>query len=313
MLFTFDIPYTEIWKNIRRAGWWFAAVVLIWIPIYMVNAWSWAIIIRGKDKKTALPFSRILKYTISGYALNYITPFGLLGGEPYRIMELSKYYDIDRASSSVILYAMMHIFSHFIFWTFAVVLFFIMHFDELNFVYGIMFLIVVPFLLAGIYLFMKGYRNGFAMRALRLLSHIPFAGKNISRFADRKSETIESIDQRIAALHCQDKKAFYSSLFLEFSARILGCFEILFIFIVISTQHVSFGDCILIQAFTSLFANLLFFMPMELGTREGGFAIAVGGLSISGAFGVLAGLFTRVRELIWIAVGVIMLKIDSGK
>ena len=37
---------------------------------------------------------------------------------------------------------------------------------------------------------------------------------------------------------------------------------------------------------------------MQLGAREGGFALAVGGLAIPGAFGVYTGLITRVRELI---------------
>ena len=38
-------------------------------------------------------------------------------------------------------------------------------------------------------------------------------------------------------------------------------------------------------------------MPMQLGGREGGFALAVGGLSLSGAYGVYTALITRVREL----------------
>ena len=93
----------------------------------------------------------------------------------------------------------------------------------------------------------------------------------------------------------------------------MGCLEIWFIFMIL-TDSVSFWDCILIQAFTSLFANLFFFMPMEMGTREGGFALAVGGLAMSAAFGVLAGLLTRVRELIWVAIGILLIKIGkTGK
>ena len=52
-------------------------------------------------------------------------------------------------------------------------------------------------------------------------------------------------------------------------------------------------------------------MPMEMGTREGGFAISVGSLAMSGAFGVLAGLLTRVRELIWIMVGLVLIKVNN--
>ena len=74
----------------------------------------------------------------------------------------------------------------------------------------------------------------------------------------------------------------------------------------------SFPACILIMAFTSLFANMFFFSPMQLGAREGGFALAVGGLAIPGAFGVYTGLITRVRELIWIVIGVLLMKVGNG-
>ena len=118
------------------------------------------------------------------------------------------------------------------------------------------------------------------------------------------------VDQ-IAELHKQRRSTFYASLSLEFMARIIGCLEVYFILNILTTD-VSFPACILIMAFTSLFANLFFFSPMQLGAREGGFALAVGGLAIPGAFGVYTGLITRVRELIWIVIGVLLMKVGNG-
>lgn len=54
-------------------------------------------------------------------------------------------------------------------------------------------------------------------------------------------------------------------------------------------------------------------MPMQLGGREGGFALAVGGLSLSGAYGVYTALITRVRELFWIVIGLALMKIGNIK
>ena len=98
----------------------------------------------------------------------------------------------------------------------------------------------------------------------------------------------------------------------EYIARVLTSVEIFFI-LKILTPEVNFIDCVLIMSFTSLFANLFFFSPMQLGAREGGFALAVSGLSFSGAFGVYTSLITRVRELIWIAIGVILMKFGNIK
>lgn len=312
MLCTFDFSYSEIWANLQKAGWWFVAVLLIWIPIYMINAASWIVIINNGNKGKRLPFLQVLKYTISGYALNYVTPVGVLGGEPYRIMELTPYYGAAKATSSVILYAMMHIFSHFIFWSFSIVLYLLMYFHAINAMMGIFLLVVAAFCGLGIYFFMRGYNNGLAMKTLKIFTYIPGIRRKARKFVEEKRETVERIDAQIAELHRQNKRTFYLSLFLEFAARIVGCLEIWFIFMIL-TDSVSFWDCILIQAFTSLFANLFFFMPMEMGTREGGFALAVGGLAMSGAFGVLAGLLTRVRELIWVAIGILLIKIGKKK
>ena len=118
------------------------------------------------------------------------------------------------------------------------------------------------------------------------------------------------MDSQIAALHAQRKSTFYLSLFIEFAVRVAGCLEIQFILLIL-TDHVSFWDCVLIQAFTSLFANLFFFIPMGMGAREGGFALAVGGLSLAGAYGVYTGLIIRLRELVWTAVGLMLIKLGN--
>lgn len=308
MLFTFDMDYNELLENLKRAGYWFPAVVLLWVVIYFINAWSWYVIIcDGKHAK--VPFWKVYKLTISGFALNYATPVGLMGGEPYRIMELTPYVGGSKATSSVILYVMMHIFSHFCFWLFSVVLFLIV--QHVNFAMGIMLGVVGFFCLTAVYFFMKGYKNGMAVKTLRLLTHIPYVKKWAVKFLSEKKETLERIDSQIAELHKQRKSTFYLSLSLEFIARIIGCLEVYFILNIL-TSDVSFVACVLIMAFTSLFANLFFFSPMQLGAREGGFALATGGLAISSAFGIYTGLITRVRELIWIAIGVLLMKVGNG-
>ena len=122
MLCTFDMDYSELWQNLLKAGRWFPAIVLLWVFIYLFNALAWYVIIRdGRD--CPVSFWRIYKLTISGFALNYATPMGLMGGEPYRIMELTPYVGASRATSSVILYAMMHIFTHINFWFFSIFLY----------------------------------------------------------------------------------------------------------------------------------------------------------------------------------------------
>ena len=311
MLCTSDMSYTELWENIRRAGYWFPAVLALWIFLYWGNAWSWSVIINdGSAPK--VPFLKVYKYTISGFALNYVTPVGLLGGEPYRIMELTPYVGAAKATSSVILFAMMHIFSHFCFWSFSVLLYLLLYGSTMSVGMTVFMALCVAFCSFGIYFFMKGYKNGLAMKALRILSHLPGLRSKLKGFISSKEAVIRKVDEQIAALHAQRKTTFYLSLFIEFAVRMAGCLEIQFILMIL-TDHVSYWDCVLLQAFTSLFSNIFFFVPMSMGAREGGFALAVGGLSLSGAYGVYASLLIRVRELVWIAIGLILIKIGNSR
>ncbi|WP_072531770.1 lysylphosphatidylglycerol synthase transmembrane domain-containing protein [Bacteroides ilei] len=308
MLCTFDMDYQELWQNLKKAGYWFPAVILLWVFIYLLNAWSWYIIIRD-GKHAEVPFWKVYKLTISGFALNYATPVGLMGGEPYRIMELTPYVGGSKATSSVILYVMMHIFSHFCFWLFSVFLY--IAFEPVNVGMGVLLAVVGACCVLAIYFFMKGYKHGMAVRTLKLLCHVPYIRKWARRFVQERMDSLERVDAQIAELHKQRKLTFYASFGLEFLARIAGCLEVFFILNIL-TSDVSFLSCILIMAFTSLFANLFFFSPMQLGAREGGFALATGGLAISSAFGIYTGLITRVRELIWIVIGVLLMKVGNG-
>ncbi|MBS5110285.1 MAG: flippase-like domain-containing protein [Phocaeicola vulgatus] len=280
MLCSFDMEYDELLANLRRAGMWLPAVVGLWIIIYLFNTLSWYIIIRDGKKGTPIPFWKVYKLTVSGFALNYATPVGLMGGEPYRC-----------------------------FWFFSIFLYLALR--PVDIAMGTILAVVGAVSLLAIYFFMKGYKNGMAVRTLKLLQHIPFIKEWAKRFSENKREALERVDSQIAELHKQRRSTFYASLSLEFMARIIGCLEVYFILNILTTD-VSFPACILIMAFTSLFANLFFFSPMQLGAREGGFALAVGGLAIPGAFGVYTGLITRVRELIWIVIGVLLMKVGNG-
>ena len=307
MFFSFDMDYDELLANLKRAGGWLPAVVALWLFIYLINALSWYLIIReGESSKVS--FWRVYKWTISGFALNYATPVGLMGGEPYRIMELTPYVGASKATSSVILYVMMHIFSHFCFWLTSIVIYALLF--PVSWMMGLLMGIIGVFCLLAVYFFMKGYKNGMAVKALKFCRKIPYLKKWAIRFYENKKDTLERIDDQIAQLHKQRKRTFYASLGLEFSARVLGCVEVYFILNIL-TDHVSFIACVMIMAFSSLFANLFFFSPMQLGAREGGLALAVGGLAIPGAFGVYTGLITRIRELIWITVGVMLMKVGN--
>ena len=72
----------------------------------------------------------------------------------------------------------------------------------------------------------------------------------------------------------------------------------------------TFLHSILILAFTTLFANLIGFLPMQLGVQEGGFVLSIAALGLSAALGIFVSIICRVREIIWIAFGLAFMRIN---
>lgn len=320
MILTFEVSFSEMWLHLKRAGYWLVPILGMWLLLYLMNALSWRTIIKGSGDCN-IPFLKLFKVTITGFSLNYATPCGLMGGEPYKIMEVSPYIGVERATSSVLLFAMMHIFAHFWYWTTAVLLYLI--FVPLDTGMYVILPLMALFCGGGIYLFTRGYKNGLVVKCMNLLTHIPGLKHWGCRFRDNHIEELCHIDSQIASLHSQNKQNFYQSFFLEYFGRLCHSFEIFFMLQLVGIQG-SFAELflysLLILAFTSLFANLMFFLPLQIGGREGGFAMScvqiLGGLvggKVSMTIAIFISIICRVREIFWTAIGLILMKIGRRK
>ena len=324
MLFTFDVSFVELWEHLCHAGYWLIPIIGVWLIIYAVNAWSWFTIIRSKIAGTNehVGFWRVYRLTITGYALNYATPVGGLGGEPYRIMELSKDISTEHATSSVILYAMMHFFAHFWFWFSSIFIYLALAAVgdlPINTAIATLLGIIIVFCLVAFYIFSKGYRNGLVVNVLGWIGHIPGLKGWSRRFRERHADSLQNIDQQIAALHAEDKRAFYKSLVLEYLSRVIQSSEVLFMLLLFGIDNgggfsgllITYLHSILIVSFTTLFANLIGFLPMQLGVQEGGFVLSIAALGLSVALGIFVSIICRVREIIWIAIGMLLMRLPD--
>ena len=303
-----QLDFQQVWQGLRHAGYWFIAVLVLWIFLYIFNTSAWYLSINAGGK-SKVNFWWLYKVTISGFALNYATPGGLMGGEPYRIMELAPKIGTERASSSVILYAMTHIFSHFWFWFISIFLY--VATQPMSVFMASFLLAAAAFCMLGLWFFIIGYRKGLANRVMNLLRHMPLVKKWAQPFVEKHREQLDTIDTQIAALHKQSPKTFVMAVVLEVACRILSALEVYFILLVVN-PGISYVQCILIIAFTTLFANMLFFMPLQLVGREGGFLMSATRLGATASGGILVALIVRLRELVWTGIGLLLIKFGKS-
>lgn len=260
----------QLWATLCSMPGTIALCVLVWGVGYLLNAVAFRQVVLAllpSDASTArervLTFWHMLRITVTGYAINYITPFGLLGGEPYRVLVLKSTMGGERATRSVVLYSTMHITSHIIFWCIAAL------------VAAILF-------------------RGDSDASQSPLLAITFAG------------ILGLFDWR----HLPPAPR-YKALFYEFLSRMVNVVEYELIMQALGFAEFGYVEAFLCVAFSSLFANVLFFSPMQLGTREGGILLALQYLcpelpaqellavSLSLSFA------TRIREIVWIAIGLL--------
>ena len=91
-------------------------------------------------------------------------------------------------------------------------------------------------------------------------------------------------------------------------ARLVNAIEILLIIYALGVA-IDYIDALIIVGLSSLFANILFFSPMQLGTREGGLMLAFRTLGLVPGMSISVSMITRIRELFWIGIGILLMRI----
>ncbi|MFZ6032658.1 MULTISPECIES: lysylphosphatidylglycerol synthase transmembrane domain-containing protein [unclassified Melioribacter] len=302
-----DFGLNNILSNLYKTGWYFIPVIGVWCFVYFFNALAWKFIL-GNNKHN-FPFYKIFSLTISGFAINYITPFVGLGGEPYRIAELKAQLGTSRAVSSTILYSMIHFLSSFIFWILIILLAFITL--TLTVATKLSLLIALIVFLVITYFFITRHKKGVVKSLFNISLKIPFINRVFVPLFNKK-ESIQIIDEQITDLYLNRKLNFYLALSSEIISRIIGSLEYLFILKAIGI-NITFIEALYINAFSAFMINLFFFMPLELGSREGGLILVLETLNITSSLGIYVGLVNRIRELFWILIGIILIALSGKK
>ncbi|MBQ0083939.1 MAG: flippase-like domain-containing protein [Clostridiales bacterium] len=287
---------------------WLSAGIIIWAIIYLLHVLSYRIIM-GEDKNK-VPLGFLIKLTLSGFALNEVTPVGLIGGEPFRIVEMKPYLGSQKAVSTTLTFTVMHVSTHLLFLFTAALLYFIVGCPGGTVV--TVFVAIVAILLGAVLFVFYRYGGRPLVRpVLKFCSKLPFFGKKIAKLMQEKNQTITEIDDSMVEFHTR-KKSFVQVAAIEYIDRLLEVGEF-YVLLRLIGSDISYVYCMIGVAASALIGNLLFIIPLQVGTREASLAAVLSWASVDFSFGVTASLFARIRGLIYIVIGITAILFGSKK
>ncbi len=310
----YNLGWDALVSNLKKIGPAIILIILTRLLVYPLNTCAWRTLsYLTPIEKKKLSWLRMFRLTISGYAINYITPVMALGGEPYRIMAIKQELGTKKATSSVLTYAMMHILSHFCFWIIGFLLLIFFMYDTCARYIFISSIVFIAISIVAILLIMKWYKKGVIVGFFNFLLKIPFLKKWVKKkMTPEFISSIHETDKQFTDLYNHHKGAFYKSFVLETLSRIFSCVEILVTLWAVG-YSINMIESIIINAQSTLISNIAFFFPMQVGVREGALTIALGSVGLPKNLGVFVGIITRITELSWIVIGIVLIKMKRFK
>ena len=258
------------------------------------------------DAPARPPFLRTLRISISSFAVNLVTPFVQAGGELYRAGSVTPWLGAQRATSSVVTYYMLHALSNIASWIIGIILVLSLYRLPAPLVIA---LAVTGAILIGLTLFIFArHQDGVVAPLIRIVNRIPLV-RRLVRKLEAQREHIEGLDKLITDFYHRDRRRFFASIGLDTFGRVLSAMEF---WLMARGMHLSVGvlDAVVIGTFGTLGVNIIFFVPLEAGVKEGSFLLIFTMLGLDPALGVFAAIVQRLREFAWIGIGLLLTLIE---
>ena len=303
-LFAYLVAQTGIGRlanDAARTGWLFLPIVSLYALVYACSARAWRLTMKSDPSKPA--FWRTYAILVSSGALNVLTPLVNLGGEPYRVAAATPWIGKRRSAGSVILHRMLHALGYVLVWLTALILAIVLL--PSGAAPKLLFALAGAVLLGLIALLLFGHRRGVLERVLDWLQRVPLVRRLATRLEPRRALLVD-LDSQITDFYHHHRRRFLQAVGLEYLSRCIYMVELVLIAASLGVR-LGFFQAFAIGGLEALLGNVLFFVPFELGSREGAFYVLCGMFGFDPQLGLYMSIVGRVREFVWIAIGLLVM------
>ena len=297
LIFIFNkVDFNSFLNELNKLRFNFFAILIIYFIGFILDSYSWQLCIENLAK-TKLKIYQVFKIRIIGEAFNYI--LFQVGGEPVKAFLLKNNFGIKYKLSigSLILAKTIILFALIIFCFIGLIsIFYTGKFGE-NFENAA---------LVGFVLFTTLISLFFIVQRYKLTSKLHNIFKNkFSKKFNNVFKHLKDTENKISNFYKKTKTDFFKILFLNLSNWFFGALELYAIFYLLD-ERITFLEAIAIETLVQLVRAMLFFIPSNIGTQEGVFVLAVNVLKDSTPLGLAVAIIRRLREVIWISIGLIL-------
>jgi len=285
-----------IWQTLRESAWVVGPVIALWGTVYLCNARAWQLLMPNRPPEFTL--WRAFLLTIAGFAMNYSIPALSVGGEPLKIAGAATWVGRRRAAGSVVGFRFLHSIAHiFILLLSMIPAAILLPHTPLVFASLTVTSLIIGFVVVFL---MSQHRDGIFERGVAFLGRFrPL--RRVATKLESKRDVLQELDVELTAIH-KTPRQYRLAMGMELCGRILSTLEYAFIFYGLGLGF-DVMRAFVVANLATLFTNLLFFMPFEMGSKEGGAFVVFAWLGMDPKLGTSAALLSRVRELAWMALG----------
>ena len=272
---------------------WRLAVILcvpvIFVQFFDTLGWRFAFL------RESVAFSALVSSRLAGEAFNLITPTAALGGEAVKAWLLRERAPIEATLSSVIVAKTTITIGQGLFLLVGIAVAWSTILNGSALLHGMLWLLAVETIALALFVLVQTRGMlGWTGRLLERLGVSPGHGRaTLGRVDDALGQFYRTAPRRLAL-----------SIAFHFVAWLLGSVETWLILKFLGVE-VSLATATVIEAFGTAIRVATFLIPASLGALEGGFVAIFLALGLSAPTAISFSLVRRIREVAWIAIGLV--------
>ncbi len=278
------------------------------LVMYLLEAYGWRLTLG--DHQRTVSFGRLLAIRTAGEVVNMTTPSAYVGGEPLKAYLLLRYRVplVDGLASVIIAKTIMTI-AQVLFILLGIALaFWILGESASSKQLGLAAIVSIGLLVFGTAAFLVVQSRGLFVGLLGVLRALRIR----IGFLERREATLRELDQSILQFYSRSRNAFLLSLGVFFLAWLVEAIEVYVILLALGVPA-DLLTSISIGALSAFIKGGTFFIPGSVGAQEGGNLALLLAFGYSDVTGVTFALLRRVREVVWIGIGLVCLASMGGR